>query len=94
MPARGLANPCGLTISSRITARKGDRVAVEPVADQDGAVGFDEPEDQARDERAAHAAEAAEHDDGERLVADDGADGGIDEIVQQGDESSRKRGEG
>ena len=53
--------------------QEGDRIAIEEMADEDGSVGFDHAEREACDQRAAQAAEPAQHDDGECLVADDKA---------------------
>ena len=90
---RAPVKPCGRIISSTIRARKAIASRSSHVADEDRAVGFDQAQHQARDQGAAHAAEPAEHDDGERLVADDEADRRIDQIVQQRDQAAGDRGQ-
>src|SRR5262245_31672234 len=61
------------------------------MADEDGAEGLDQPEHQARDQRSPEIAKPAQHDDGQRLVADNEAHRGLDEIVEEPDERAAKR---
>ncbi len=56
---------------------EGERIPVR-AGDISGAVGFDQPDDEPADDRAAHAAETADHGRGERLECDRRAHGGGD----------------
>src|SRR3954463_8276801 len=70
-----------------------DRVTIKHVTDEDGAERLNQAQHQARDQRPPETTEAAQHDDGQRLVADDEAHGGLDEIVQKPDQRATERGE-